>query len=128
MKPGETITDSFIISNSGIEGSNLNWKVAEYPDWGTWTFTPSSGTNLKPEEGPVEVEVEVEAPDEEDKEFSGEIKIVNVDDPEDYEIVPVSLSTPKNSHNTFIINLIQKLLKIFPVLEPILGPLLENLL
>ncbi|MEF8879483.1 MAG: hypothetical protein V5A64_03720, partial [Candidatus Thermoplasmatota archaeon] len=37
------------------------------------------------------------APDEEDKDFSGEVKVVNQDNQNDYEIIPVSLSTPINN-------------------------------
>jgi hypothetical protein len=114
MKPGETATAILQISNIGEIGSNLNWKIIEYPEWGTWTFTPENGQNQKPEEGPVEVEVEVEAPEEEDKEFSGEVKIVNIDNTADYEIISVSLSTPKiksvNEFNPCLSRLIQRFL------------------
>ena len=94
-KPGSTVTGSFEVSNVGEEGSNLNWEIAEYPEWGTWSFKPSNGRNLKPSDEPVKVEVEVKVTDEKNKEFTGKVKIVNIDIPEDYEILSVSLSTPK---------------------------------
>jgi len=120
VKPGSTITGSFLVMNDGDVDSNLNWDITEYPSWGTWTITPSNGTNLKPEDEPVEVFAEVEVPDEKNADFSGEVKIVNRDDPSDYEIIPVSLTTPKNKSltefNPWILRLIQR----FPILELLL--------
>ena len=95
VPPGGNVTGFIQIINAGGEDTRLNWKIAEYPSWGTWKFIPENGQNLKPEDGPVQVEVEVEAPEEKDR-FEGNVKIINLDNPDDYEIVPVSLSTPKN--------------------------------
>ena len=40
-KRGATVTGTFTVSNIGETKSNLNWKVASYPnDWGTWSFSP----------------------------------------------------------------------------------------
>ena len=114
ISPGATVTNSFTVSN--IAGSNLSWKVAEYPDWGTWSFNPENGTSLKPEDGPVDVNVEVNVPNEKEAGFSGEVKIVNLDNPEDFEIVPVTLSTPKNKE---LENIIQNNPHIFPLLRNI---------
>jgi len=103
VTPGDSVTGNLEISNIGETESLLNWEVEEYPTWGTWSFNPENGSNLEPEEGPVQVEVEVEAPEEKDKEFTGDVKIINLDNPEDYEIIPVSLSTPKSKpHLTFL--------------------------
>ena len=51
---------------------------------------------LYPESGLDTIEVNVVVPDEEDMEFTGEIKIINKNDNSDYELIQISLSTPKN--------------------------------
>ncbi len=120
--PGDTIISYLEISNTGDNNSNLNWEVSEYPKWGTWSFTPDNGTNLKPEDGPVEVEVEVEFPDEKEAEFDGEVKIINLDNPENIEMIPVTLTTPK----TKVINIplfLQRFFQLFPIFEKILNQL-----
>ncbi|MGC9308637.1 MAG: hypothetical protein ACP5FL_07670 [Thermoplasmatota archaeon] len=123
--PGGTVTGSFQVMNGGDEESNLNWEIAEYPDWGTWSFDPSTGANLKPEDGPVEVEVEVECPDEENAAFSGNIKVINTDNTEDYDMVPVTLTTPENKAFD-VLPLIQWLqghhLILFTILSELLNP------
>lgn len=126
IEPGGTVTGSFQVMNVGDEGSELNWEITSYPNWGTWTITPSSGTALKPEDGPVEVDVEVEVPDEKNEEFSGEVKIVNKDDPTDNCTIPVSLTTPKNKA-TDIHSLFLRFLENHPQLFPILRQLLLKL-
>jgi len=97
VDPDSMVTGGFQVMNIGENESLLSWDIAEYPEWGTWSFNPSSGRSLKPEDEPVEVKVEVETPDEKDSNFTGDVKIVNMDDPSDYCTIPVSLSTPENT-------------------------------
>jgi len=123
IKPGSTVTGSFDVSNIGEKGSKLNWEITEYPDWGTWTFKPSSGRNLKPSDEPVKVEVEVKIPDEKNTEFTGEVKIVNTDLPIDYELIPVSLSTSKNKAKT--ITPLIKFMENYPIIYQILQRILK---
>ena len=92
VEPGETVEGNFEVSNIGDPGLELDWEIIEWPDWGTWTFDPESGENLTPEDGSIIVNVEVIAPDEGDTEFVGEIMVVNQDGPDDYDIIPVSLT------------------------------------
>ncbi len=122
VKPGSTITDNFTVENVGESLSSLDWEVSKYPSWGDWTFTPSSGDNLKPEDGAFAVEVSVIAPDERNQNFSGEIKIVNKKNNSDFCIIPVSLTTPtnQNSINSPILQFLQKIIQQFPILEKIL--------
>jgi len=95
VEPGETVTGSFTVENIGEPESMLNWEVESYPtDWGNWTFTPSSGSGLTPEDPAVTVDVEVVAPEEQEQTFTGEVKIVNLEDPDDFCIIDVSLATP----------------------------------
>ena len=122
--PGSSVTGNLQIANIGQKNSDLNWEIVEHPEWGTWAFSQESGANLKPEDGPVQVEVEVEAPDEETKEFKGEVKIINLDNPEDYVIVPVSLSTPKNKA-THTMPLFLRVLENYPMIYQLLQRFLQ---
>ena len=94
VEPGTMVTGEFEIENSGDPESLLDWAIESYPEWGIWTFEPDAGLDLTPETSPIAVEVEVVAPDVENEEFSGEIKIVNLEDPGDFCIIPVYLKTP----------------------------------
>ena len=119
IKPGATVGGELYVENIGEfdpYGQNqLSWSIAEWPDWGTWTFTPKSGSGLKPEDGPFKVDISVVAPNEKEKKFTGRIKIVNTDDPSDYVYIDVALRTPrvKISANS----LFTKLLERFPFLQ-----------
>ena len=123
VKTGATVNDDFNISNIGDTGTKLNWKIESYPDWGTWTFIPSSGDGLTPDEGQVTVEVSVVAPEEKNLEFAGEIKVVSKDDSNDYSIIPVSLTTPKNKLyiNSPFLTFLENHPHLFPLLRQILG-------
>jgi len=115
VEPGASVSGSFTVENIGKPTSLLSWEVESYPDWGTWTFTPDSGVGLTPEVGPINIIVEVVAPDEEEKTFTGEVKIVNSEDPDDTCVIDVSLATPVNQQ---VINpLLQMILERFPMLE-----------
>ena len=96
VKPGDTVTGNFTVENVGDSGSELDWEVSEYPEWGDWTFTPSQGDDLTPEDEKVTVQVSVVAPDEEEQEFSGQVTVVNKNNAGDYDVIDVSLATPKN--------------------------------
>jgi hypothetical protein len=96
----------------------LNWEIIEWPIWGDWTFTPINGFGLKPEDGDVTVDVIVVAPDENNKEFTGEVKIVNLDDSSDYEIITVSLTTPRCKSSFY--SLFLRVFEQFPLLERLL--------
>ena len=93
VKPGATVTDSFTVENIGEPNSELDWEVVEWPTWGTWTFTPISGDDLTPEDGPVTVQVTVVAPSEKN-EFNGLVKVVNKHNPGDFEEIVVYMKTP----------------------------------
>ena len=97
VRPNSTVTGSFIVKNVGDPGSDLDWKITEYPRWGEWTFTPDSGTDLKPEDGDLTIQVSVVAPAEEGN-FTGRIKVIETNG-NDYNFVLVSLSTPKFKSN-----------------------------
>ena len=121
--PGSTVTGSFTVENIGESGSLLDWEIESYPDWGTWTFTPESEEDLTPEAGAVTVDVEVVAPDESETEFTGEVKVVNSDDPDDFCIIDVSLATPVNqqSINSLFLRFLEQHPNLFPILRHLLG-------
>jgi hypothetical protein len=95
IEPGATVTGYFQVQNIGDTDSLLNWTVnTSLFGWGTWTITPESGTHLTPAEGQVNVHVSVIAPDEPETEFDGYIRVENLNNASDFELVPVILKTP----------------------------------
>jgi len=98
ISPGAVVTSSFMVANVGEADSELSWEIESYPTWGVWTFVPSSGTGLTPGMGAITINVEVVAPNEENTDFSGQIKIVNSDDSSNYDTIQIFLSTPKNKN------------------------------
>ena len=125
VQPGDTVMGSFTVENAGSKGSLLDWEIESYPNWGKWTITPPSGQNLTPEDGQFTVDVEVIAPDGNNKEFTGEVTIVNTDDHSDSCTIDVSLATPKNKlfiHNLPLLNwLFERFPNLFPILRQLLG-------
>jgi len=102
VKPGATVTGNFTVENIGDPGSDLNWTIDEWPEWGNWDFAPSYGNDLTPEHGPVTVQVSVIAPEEKNQQFIGSIKIVNTGNTSNYCVISVSLATPKLKSFSFI--------------------------
>ena len=95
VHPGATVTGSFTVQNIGGSGSLLNWTVnTSLLTWGTWTFTPASGNDLTPQAGSVTVQVSVVAPNESNGDFEGYVRVENQENASDYDLIPVSLSTP----------------------------------
>jgi len=120
VKSGSTAYSNFTVANIGEPLSGLNWEISEYPTWGEWTFTPSSGDYLKPEGGTFIVEVSVDAPNEQNQNFSGDIKIINKDNSDDYCIIRVSLVTPKNEQSASL-HFLENFMERFPMLEQLLS-------
>jgi len=97
IEPGATVIGSFQLQNVGNITSFLNWTInTSSITWGTWSYTPTSGENLTPADGPVSVLISVIAPDEPDSKFEGFLRVENRDDPTDFELIPVTLKTPVN--------------------------------
>jgi hypothetical protein len=115
--PGKTIKGHFQVRNIGGTSSLLNWTIVSYPEWGNWTFNPEYGVNLTPENGEVYVQISLEAPNDEKKEFDGYIRVENQEDPNDYDFIPVTLNTPKNAIHSLLYQVILKLKQIFPFFE-----------
>lgn len=101
VKTGSTVIGSFSIMNSGTPGSLLDWKIESYPEWGSWIFQPEHGDDVTPEDGQITIDVSVVAPDSKNKEFTGQVKVVNKEESNDYCVINVMLATPK-CHNSLI--------------------------
>ena len=102
VKPGATATGSFTVQNVGDSGSLLNWTVnASALTWGNWTFSPSSGDGLTPENGALTVHVSVVAPAQKSTQFEGYLRVENTNDTSDYDTIPISLATPAINYEVF---------------------------
>jgi hypothetical protein len=110
VEPSATVTGDFEISNTGEQYSWLNWEITEVPEWGDWTFEPASGVDLS-DGYSLTVDVDVIAPEDENEEFTGEIKIENSDDPGNFCIIPVELVTPCDAP---VNSLLELLMQRFP--------------
>jgi hypothetical protein len=98
VKPGQTVNGSFQVQNIGDPGSLLKWRInTSLVTWGAWIISPLSGEDLTPEEGPVNVQVSVTAPSEENKAFDGFIRVENEDNATDFGVISVSLTTSQAS-------------------------------
>jgi len=124
VKPGATMTGSFTVENVGIMFSNLSWEITDWPEWGSWTFSPQQGNHLTPEDGPITINVSVIAPRNRNTEFTGEITIVNSEDSTDNDTIPVSLATPYKVDLPFV-GILKILLERFPHAFPLLRLLLN---
>jgi hypothetical protein len=114
---GGTLTSQITVAN-GVPATMLDWEIESYPDFGTWTFEPSSGEDLT---GTTTVDVTVVAPAE-DGEFSGEVVIANTESSADKVTIPVTLVTPKSkSINTPIIEFLEQHPRMFPLLRQLIG-------
>ncbi len=120
VKAESNVTGDFQVRNVGEAGSLLNWEIESYPPWGTWTFTPDSGTGLA-DGSWVTVDVSVVAPSETEKEFTGIVKIINSDDPGDFCEIDVSLTTPRARTNNIILRILERFPNAIPILKYIMG-------
>jgi hypothetical protein len=124
VTPGSTVEGSFAVANGGDPGSELNWEVSEFPEWGTdWTFKPASGAGLTPEAGSVVVEVSFVAPSESKTDFDGDVKVINSDDPSDFCKIDVFLSTPRSRAVNYplLFRIFEQFPNAFPILRHLLG-------
>jgi hypothetical protein len=95
VTPNSELTGSFIVENIGDQGSMMDWEIISFPDWGEWEFNPDIGIELI-DGDQVIVNVSVIAPNNIQKEFSGNIKIINSENEGDIDCIQVSLATSKN--------------------------------
>jgi hypothetical protein len=80
------------------------------------------GNDLTPDDGTKIIYITLIAPDQIHRHFSGEIKIVNTEDPNEYETIVVSLSTSKNkSINTPFLEFLENHPRMVLLIRQILG-------
>ncbi len=122
VTPESTVTGSFNVENIGDSDSELKWEVIEFPEWGDWTFNPESGSGLTPEMGPQTVDVTVIAPSEKNQEFTGKVKVVNMDNYSDFCEINIYLKTPKSKTVNYPVlsKIMDRFSNAFPVLRYIL--------
>ncbi len=125
VKPGTTITGSFTVENVGAAFTNLSWEIIEWPEWGTWTMSPTQGDHLTPEDGPITINVSVIAPNKKNSKFTGQILVINRENSSDNDTIPISLATPYQVHLTFS-NILERILDRFPHAFPVLRFLLSR--
>jgi hypothetical protein len=95
VQPGSQLTGTFTVENAGDPGSSLDWEIKEWPTWGTWTFSPTSGAGLMPSHGAVDIFVTLTAPTQQNKQFNGIVRVNSLFDATDYCEIDVYLKTPK---------------------------------
>jgi hypothetical protein len=111
IKPGQSVTGTFEVYNVGEACSKLKWEVDNStPGFGAWTFTPASG--IIPAGNNVTVNAVCVAPSNKSEEFTGKIKVVNLDDLTDYCEIDVYLKTPRT--RSIQVQLLERLFERFP--------------
>ncbi|HEC88021.1 MAG TPA: hypothetical protein ENI52_01750, partial [Thermoplasmata archaeon] len=122
IRPGSTVKGEFFVENDGENLSLLNWEISSYPEWGEWSFTPSNGEWLKKGDK-ITVEVTVIVPDKKNGNFTGTVKVVNKQNEDDFEIIPVSLTTYlRNDYvHSSLFEYIMRIIHNFPFLEKMIS-------
>ncbi len=122
---GGTVTGSFTVKNTGYLYSELSWEVFATPSWGEWTITPENGTGLLLGAGPITVQVSVIAPQNKNKEFTGTLRIINSENPDDYNDINITLTTPISKPGTYLIPILKWFTERFPFAFPLLRHLMN---
>ncbi len=120
--PGATVTGEIVVCNCGDPGTFLNWAVdtVNVPSWGTWTFSPIGGTGLA--EGDCETVVVTCVLTDVTGTYSGDLIVVNADNPSEICKVPTSVEVPRaRSHSPMIWNLFQQFPALYNIVKIIFG-------
>jgi len=94
--PRSTVEANFTIENVGSPGSDIDWEVIIWPEWGDWSFDPFSGEDLSPESGPLTINVSINVPDKKNKQYKGYIKVVDVENNNNSCLIHILLTTPRS--------------------------------
>jgi len=116
VKPNEVVGSIITISNIGEPESLLDWEIVEYPEWDLWDFAVMSGEDIAVGEN-IFVGYELTAPDVENMEFNGNIKIVNSENLSNVEYIEVTLITPKNKLLNPFVLFFWRIIDRFPLIE-----------
>jgi hypothetical protein len=122
-KTSLNVSGQIKICNCGDPMSFLNWEVdtTNVPTWGTWKFTPDSGTDLlEPNCAVVDVACQVTGTA---GDYTGVIKVYNKDDPSNFCEVSTSVSVIKprarTGYNPFFLNLLQQFPALYLIIKMI---------
>jgi hypothetical protein len=121
VKPGTSVKSSFKVWNCGDPCSELDWNVTGWPSWGDWLFILGFGRNLKECSGPTTITVYCTAPNIPNWGGHGFINVSNREDPSNYCLIPVNLTTSKAKTTRLTI---LEYIDCHPILYPILRQLL----
>lgn len=118
VQPGDVINDTFYVGTNG--DSAIYCEIDKYPDWGNWTFNPSSFYATP--EFILIVRVTIIVPKEKNKQFTGEVIVVNKENPQEFCSVPVLITTPKyqKTMNMWFNSFLDKFPNAFPILRHLL--------
>ena len=98
VKPAQdNLTGFFTVRNDGTPYSKLNWKIQNWPGWGTWQFSQKNGENLCPEDGTITITINIEAPHSNVPDsYDGKIVIINEDNINDTCVIQAKMETSKS--------------------------------
>ena len=97
IPPFGSASGNFKVKNIGDPGTELDWEITEWPEWGgPWFFFPKNETGRKPEDGYKKVEINVQVPNDPGGEYFGVIKVVNKHDSNDWEVITIDLTIKEN--------------------------------
>jgi len=120
--PASTVEGNFTIENEGTPGSNIDWEIIVWPEWGNWTIDPLSGEGLSPESGPLTINVYVDVPDKKNERYDGDIIVADVNDSNNSCIIHVLLTTPRSRGIfSFFELFFQRIPYAFPLLRSLLN-------
>ena len=121
VKSGDTKTLTFTVKNIGDPESKLDWKVDSnnLPEWGSWIFSPNSGTGLTPEQAGATVTVRVTAIGNKG-DHTGKITVVNTANNDDQEKITVSMTISRSRTRANTNLLLQRFLENFPTFSLLL--------
>jgi len=116
IRPGAMVTSSIAVYNIGDPNSELNWSICNTPSWGTWVFSPNSGTNLMPTASPTVINVTAIAPSGINSNYAGQIKICNDENSSDFCFIDVILTTPKHKFSSLplFFSIVEQYMDTFP--------------
>ncbi|UCF50286.1 MAG: hypothetical protein JSU91_02040 [Thermoplasmatales archaeon] len=124
MPPGIKVFRNFTIRNKGDTDSVLHWNIESYPnDWGdNWSITPDRGILTSGMDW-ITIDVEFNVPLEENTEFTGNITVVNAEDPSDYCEINVKINTPRSRKisSTLLEIFFERFPNAFPILRQLFG-------
>jgi hypothetical protein len=120
--PASTVQGNFTIGNVGSPGSNIDWEITSWPEWGNWSFEPASGEGLSPESGPLKINVSVDIPDEKEERFDGDIIVADENDSNNSCFIPILLTTPRTRATfSFFELFFQRFFYVFPFFKFLLN-------